>query len=533
MQHARRAVACVIVFAAALAGLASYPNFKGDEPKRPSRHRTGPRASVPAVGFVEAIRESIVAGASAFPRAVVRQARGDQIRGIDVSHYQGRIDWERVARSGHHFVIAKATEGRTYIDRRYLRNKSQAEANHLAFGAYHFARPDNGPYDAIREANHFLDVARLELGNVIPVLDLETTGGLSHGQLTRWILQWLRRVRDRLGVRPMIYTSSLGWAERTGDTTAVVEAGFDTLWVAHWDARRPSLPAREWGGNGWSIWQQTGCGSVPGIRGCVDVNLTDRSLGELVITVPDTTPPMARVTRPGGFTSPAIVSFDETVSGILPQNVHVRASRLVGEPSIRLACLTGVGTYIGCSSGDVRRVAITPRRPLVPGEHYRIVVNPASAEHRVTDRAGNPTPSIVRAFVAPTELEQGSTAIMYRRPGSWTVLPGREGRSGRVAGSDVNGARVDVPFRGTGAVWTTVTGPNHGLAAIWIDGKLERVVDTYSPRRVDGVRHRVAGFSPGLHTIRIEVLGRSDPRAMGRVVSVDALSVVPPAPATG
>src|SRR5918994_2246681 len=267
MQHARRAVACFIVFAAALAGLASYPNFKGEEPKRPSRHRTGPKASAPAVGFVEAIRESIVAGASAFPRAVVRQAWGNQIQGIDVSHYQGRIDWKRVARSGHNFVIAKATEGRTYIDRRYLRNKSEAEANHLAFGAYHFARPDKGPLDAVREANHFLDVARLEPGNVIPVLDLESSGGLSHRQLTRWILQWLRRVRDRLGVRPMVYTSSLGWAERTGDTTAVVEAGFDTLWVAHWNVRRPSLPAQQWGGYGWSIWQQTGCGGVPGVRG--------------------------------------------------------------------------------------------------------------------------------------------------------------------------------------------------------------------------------------------------------------------------
>jgi hypothetical protein len=331
----------------------------------------------------------------------------------------------------------------------------------------------------------------------------------------------------------MIYTSSLGWAERTGDTTAVVKAGFDTLWVAHWGVRSPSLPAREWGGHGWSIWQQSDCGSVPGIRGCVDVNFADRSLGELVITVPDTTPPTARITRPDRFTSPAIVSFDETVGGISPRNVHVRASRFVRQPSIRLACLTGVGTYIGCSSGDVRRVVITPRRPLVPGEHYRIVVNPPTSERRVTDRAGNPTPSIVRAFVAPTELEQGSTAITYRRPGAWTVLPARERRSGRVAGSDVNGARAEVRFRGTGAVWTTVTGPNHGLAAVWIDGKLERVVDTYSPRRVDGVRHRVTGLSPGLHTIRIEVLGRSDPRATGGIVSVDALSVVPPAPATG
>jgi lysozyme len=529
MQQVRRAVAGVTIVAAALIGLAGYPNFNRNDPTPHARHRIGPKAFVRAGRFVQAVRGPFGPGGAATPRAVVRRAGQARIRGIDVSHYQGRIDWERVARSGHHFVIAKATEGRTYIDRRYLRNKSEAETNQLAFGAYHFARPDKGPFDAIREANHFLDVARLEPGNVIPVLDLETTGGLSHRRLTRWILQWLRRVRDRLGVRPMIYTSSLGWAERTGDTTAVVNAGFDTLWVAHWDVRRPSLPAREWGGHGWSIWQRSECGRVPGIRGCVDVNLADRSLGELVITVPDTTPPTARIARPGGFTTPAIVSFDETVSGISPRNVHVRASRFGRQPSIRLACLTGIGTYVGCSSSDVRRVVITPRRPLIPGEHYRVVVNPPTAAHRVTDRAGNLTPSIMRAFVAPTQLEQGSTAITYRRPGAWTVLPAREGRNGRVAGSDVTGARADVRFRGTEAVWTTVTGPNHGLAAIWIDGKLDRVVDTYSRRRLDGVRHRVTALSPGLHTMRIQVLGRSDPRATGRVVSVDRLAVLPPA----
>ena len=532
MQQVRRAVACVLVFATALAGLAAYPNFNGDKPTAASRSRIGPNASARAAGFVETVREAIVEGAMPFPKAVVRPAHRGLFRGIDVSHYQGRIDWERVARSGQHFVIAKATEGRTYIDETYLRNKSQAEANQLAFGAYHFARPDRGRHDAIREANHFVDVARLGPGNVIPVLDLESTGGLSHRRLTRWILQWLRSVRDRLGVRPMVYTSPLGWAERTGDSTAVVNAGYNALWVAHWGVRRPALPAREWGGHGWSVWQRSDCGDVPGIRGCVDVNLADGSLSELMIDVPDTIPPTARVTRPSGFTSPAVVAFDETVGGITPRNVHLRASRFVRQPSIRLACVTGIGTYVGCASGDARRVLITPRRSLIPGEHYRIVVNPPTAAHRVTDRAGNASASVVRAFVAPTELEQGSTAIEYARPSAWTVLPARDGRDGRVAVSDVTGARAEVRFRGTGVVWTTATGPNHGLAAIWIDEDLERVVDTYSRRRADA-GYRVTGLSPGMHTIRIEVLGRSDPRATGRVVSIDGFGVVPLAPPVG
>jgi GH25 family lysozyme M1 (1,4-beta-N-acetylmuramidase) len=526
MQLVRRVLICALVFAAVLGALAAYPNMGVGEPAKPPRRPLGSEVASRATQFAETVRSALLSGATPFPRTVMRPVRGAGLRGIDVSHYQGRIDWGRVARSGNHFVIAKATEGRTYIDHTYRRNKEQAEAHDLAFGAYHFARPDKGPHDAVREANHFLDVARLEPGNVIPVLDLESTGGLSHRRLTRWILTWLRRVRERLGVNPMVYTSPLGWAARTGNTTAVANAGFDALWVAHWGVRRPSLPAREWGGHGWTVWQRSDCGSVPGIRGCVDVNmLADRSLSALTISVPDTTPPSVRVSRPDGFTTPAVVGFDEVVGGISPQNVHLRASRFVTQPSVRLACLTGVGTYVGCASGDVRRVVITPRRPLIPGEHYRVVVNPLTASRRVADRAGNPAPSVVRAFVAPTELEQGSVAISYARPRAWEVLPSRDGR-GRVSSSGVTGSSAEFRFRGTGVVWSTVTGPNHGLAAIWIDGELDRVVDTYADERTSGVRYRVSGLPPGLHTVRILVLGRSDPRATGTIVAVDGFAVV-------
>jgi GH25 family lysozyme M1 (1,4-beta-N-acetylmuramidase) len=533
MQLVRRAFACVLIFAAALAGLAAYPRLSSGGhkhlPQPPDRsHR--PAVASRASEFVETVRAALVSGATPFPKPVVRTVRHNHLRGIDVSHYQGRIDWTRVARSGNHFVIAKATEGRTYIDQTYLRNKSQAEANDLAFGAYHFARPDKGPHDAVREANHFLDVARLEPGNVIPVLDLETTGGLSKRQLTRWILTWLRRVRERLGVRPMVYTSPFGWAERTGNTTAVANAGFDALWVAHWGVRRPSLPARDWGGYGWKVWQRSDCGAVPGIRGCVDVNLlADGSLGDLTITVPDTRPPAVRVARSEGFTNPAVVAFDEVIGGISPQNVHLRASRFGRQPSVRLACLTGVGTYVGCASGDVRKVLITPRPPLVPGEHYRVVVNPPTASRRVADRAGNTAPNVVRSFTAPTELEQGSAPIEYSRSRAWEILPSRDGR-GRVTASGLTGASAEMRFRGTGVVWRTIVGPNHGLAAIWIDDELVRVVDTYARVRTEGVRHRVSGLSPGIHTVRIEVLGRSDTLATGTVVSIDGFAVIPPAP---
>lgn len=545
-----RAVASGLVVATVLSASPAFAKAPGRDVDPPGRRvalaHVPPEAARHATAFAEAVGASVVARAAPFPPAVVRSAASALVRsapnavvrsapsaglrGIDVSHYQGRIDWRRVARSGHHFVIAKATEGRTYIDRTYLRNKAQAEANDLAFGAYHFARPDKGRHDPIREANHFLDVARLEPGNVIPVLDLETTGGLSKRRLTRWILTWLRRVRERLGVRPMVYTSPMGWAERTGDTTAIVEAGYEVLWVAHWGVPEPTLPAGDWGGHGWTLWQRSDCGRVPGIRGCVDVNrLAGRSLAALTIMVPDTRPPSVRVSRATSVTSPVAVSFDEVVGGVSPQNVSLRSPGTDRAAGVRLECRSGIGWAVDCSSGDVRNVVLTPRRPLVPGETYEAVVNAAPVFRAVVDRAGNPAPAVVRAFAAPTELEQGSAAITYRRARAWRTIAPRERRGSRVAASGVAGARAELTFHGTGVVWSTVNGPNHGLAAIWIDGRYVRLVDTYSRQRVVGVTHRVSGLDPGIHSLRVVVLGDANPGASGTMVAVDRVRVLPEA----
>ena len=99
------------------------------------------------------------------------------IPGIDVSHRQNAIDWDKVAGSGIRFAIAKATEGRSYIDPLFSTNRADAMAAGITFGAYHFARPDLHPFDPVPEADHFVDTAQLAPGNILPVLDLEAIGG--------------------------------------------------------------------------------------------------------------------------------------------------------------------------------------------------------------------------------------------------------------------------------------------------------------------------------------------------------------------
>ena len=181
----------------------------------------------------------------------------------------------------------------------------------IAFGAYHFARPDLHPFNPVPEADHFVDTAQLAPGNILPVLDLERSGDLSPAELTDWVLQWLGRVTERTGVHPIVYTSPNGWKDRMADTTAIADAGYTVLWVAHWGVATPTLPANDWQGNGWTIWQYSNCGNVPGITGCVDLDWFDGlDFAPILIPSPDTVAPIATIATPTGVVGPVTVSFE-------------------------------------------------------------------------------------------------------------------------------------------------------------------------------------------------------------------------------
>lgn len=194
------------------------------------------------------------------------------LAGVDVSHWQGRINWRSAQSAGVTFVFAKATEGRTFVDGQYARNRARADALGIHFSAYHFARPDRTAGDAVREADHFVRTAALAGRHLLPVLDLEVTGGLGPRALARWARAWLERVHARLGVKPMIYTSPSFWRDELGNTTWFANNGY-RLWIAHWRADQPRVPAANWGGQGWTFWQLTDCARVSGISGCVDGDL--------------------------------------------------------------------------------------------------------------------------------------------------------------------------------------------------------------------------------------------------------------------
>ena len=214
--------------------------------------------------------------------------------GIDVSHWQGRIDWTAVAASGVDFAIVKATEGSTNVDEWYHRNRNRARRAGLYVTAYHFAhpgltghgtRPERIRRDARTEARFFLRNANLGPSDLIPALDLELSGGLRPVELRDWTMTFLETVRRAIGAKPMVYSTAAFWRSSLGDTTKIARAGFGVFWVAHWDAKAPDVPGREWLGRGWTFWQWTDCGRVEGIHDCVDRNTytSTRSLTTLRI----------------------------------------------------------------------------------------------------------------------------------------------------------------------------------------------------------------------------------------------------------
>jgi GH25 family lysozyme M1 (1,4-beta-N-acetylmuramidase) len=176
-------------------------------------------------------------------------------KGVDVSNWQGTIDWLQVGDAGNSFMFAKATEGTTYTDITYAVNRAGAQGVGLRLGAYHFGRPAGAGdgavvASAIAQADRFVDVAQPKAGDLPPVLDLESTGGLAQPALVRWTQAWLDEVAARTGISALIYASPNFWKTSLGDTSAFAGSGHP-LWIAHWTTSAgPLVPASNWSGRG-------------------------------------------------------------------------------------------------------------------------------------------------------------------------------------------------------------------------------------------------------------------------------------------
>lgn len=195
-----------------------------------------------------------------------------KVHGIDVSHHQGDIQWNKVKATDKQeypirFVFMKATEGGDHKDHRFADNFRQAREVGLVRGAYHFYNPNTDP---IRQADFFISQVKLEKGDLAPVLDIERKPR-NKAQLQTDLVKFLNRLEQHYGVKPIIYTSY----KYKLSYLSTPELSAYPLWIAHYyvDTLRYEGP--------WQFWQHTDYGTVPGIEENVDLNVFNGSWDEL------------------------------------------------------------------------------------------------------------------------------------------------------------------------------------------------------------------------------------------------------------
>ncbi len=198
---------------------------------------------------------------------------GYNVRGIDISHYQNNIKWEKLRNASLNndpvrFIIIKATEGKDLYDDDFNDNFFQAQQNDFIRGAYHFFVPG---VDAEAQAKFYLHQVHLVPGDLPPVLDIEKTGKLTKAQLQKDVKTWLDIVENKYGVKPILYTSYKFKMDYL-DSPIFNEYPY---WIAHYYINK-----LEYKGD-WVLWQHTDCGKVDGIKGFVDCNIFNGTVKDL------------------------------------------------------------------------------------------------------------------------------------------------------------------------------------------------------------------------------------------------------------
>jgi lysozyme len=209
------------------------------------------------------------------------------IQGIDISTYQGTVDWRHVAAAGIEFACIKATEGLQKDPAHEARgayfraNWAKARRAGLALGAYHFFRADQ---DSELQADLFIQsVAAVGGADLVPMLDVEATYKTTNELIVTRVRRWLEKVEAEIGAAPLVYTNAGFWSEHLNDTF-----GRYPLWIAAYGADEPTEPtvpdrdpALPPGWSKWTIWQYCSKGHVGGIAAPVDLNLFDGGLADL------------------------------------------------------------------------------------------------------------------------------------------------------------------------------------------------------------------------------------------------------------
>jgi lysozyme len=185
----------------------------------------------------------------------------NSLQGIDVSHYQGTVNWSSVKNAGIVFAFAKATDGNTYTDPQFHTNWQAMQAAGIL---------------RVTQAQNFINaIGSLAANDLPPVVDIEIfKGNFGSASSAANLQTWLDAVEKALSRKPMIYTNTNFWNE-------TINADFSKypLWIAEYGVSQPKIPS-SW--KNWNFWQSSQSGSVAGVTGSVDTDVFAGSMSDLL-----------------------------------------------------------------------------------------------------------------------------------------------------------------------------------------------------------------------------------------------------------
>ena len=377
--------------------------------------------------------------------AQANQADG-QPYGMDVSSFQGNVDWSTVAAGGAKFVYVKASEDTGYLNPYFDQQYNGAYTAGLIRGAYHFALPNNS--SGATQADYFLAHGggwAADGRTLPPMLDIEYNPygqvcyNMTPGQMSYWIREFSTTVHARTGRYPTIYSTTDWWNLCTGSDASF--AATNPLFLANYSTSVGAMPA------GWAhqmIWQYSDHGTYPG-----DADVFNGSLAALRKFAAASSPPAAdpiadRYAQLGGTSSylGGPVGGEYPIPGGAGQNYQ-----------------TGRMYYTPATGARVVRGAIVDDY-LALGGPSGLVGTPVTDELATPDGAGRfnhfTGSGGASIYWTPTSGAHQVQGLIRRR---WAALGWERGRLGYPTRSEyqVPGGRRST-FQHGSISWTAATG---------------------------------------------------------------------------
>ena len=199
-----------------------------------------------------------------------------RVRGIDVSYYQGTIDWPAVAATDIRFAVVRLSDGVGTRDSQFVRNWQESRRAGLIRGFYQYFRASaGGAAQAQLAVDRLAEAGGFQNSDLPPVLDIETLDGRTAAQVAAEATIWVDAMREATGKEPIIYTGAYFW----DDNGLPDSLNSQPLWTANYTTNPCPWTSDSW--DRWTLWQYSDSGTVSGIAGPVDLDYFAGTLDDL------------------------------------------------------------------------------------------------------------------------------------------------------------------------------------------------------------------------------------------------------------